>query len=31
MRHAAKTYVSTLAMLQLDTILRYSVKLTRYI
>ena len=26
MRHAAKTYVSTLAMLQLDTILRYSVK-----
>ena len=26
MRHAAKTYASTLAMLQLDTILRYSVK-----
>ena len=26
MRHAAKTYTSTLAMLQLDTILRYSVK-----
>ena len=26
MRHAAKTYDSTLAMLQLDTILRYSVK-----
>lgn len=25
MRHAAKTYASTLAMLQLDTILRYSV------
>ena len=25
-RHAAKTYESTLAMLQLDTILRYSVK-----
>ena len=25
-RHAAKTYASTLAMLQLDTILRYSVK-----
>lgn len=25
-RHAAKTYLSTLAMLQLDTILRYSVK-----
>lgn len=25
-RHAAKTYISTLAMLQLDTILRYSVK-----
>jgi len=26
MRHAAKTYASTLALLQLDTILRYSVK-----
>ena len=26
MRHAAKSYYSTLAMLQLDTILRYSVK-----
>lgn len=26
-RHAAKTYISTLAMLQLDTILRYSVKI----
>lgn len=25
-RHAAKTYASTLAMLQLDTILRYSTK-----
>ncbi len=25
-RHAAKTYLSTLAMLQLDTIMRYSVK-----
>ncbi len=26
MRHAAKSYTSTLALLQLDTILRYSVK-----
>jgi hypothetical protein len=26
MRHAAKTYASTLALLQLDTILRYAVK-----
>jgi len=26
MRHAAKSYTSTLALLQLDTILRYAVK-----